>query len=404
MNFVSAHIASRYSRSNHGSSFISLINKISVAGIALGLMALIVVVSIMNGFEHQLKQRVLGVVPHIVVPNSAALENPSNSTISFSESPYIKTFMPYESVDAIVQSSNAIRGVQLQGVEPDIMQRYSVFADNMLFGSLNIEAGSFDVLIGRALATQMDINPNDTLRILLAGKTIYSPFGRIPSQRLVRVAGFFDLKSQADSSAILMHWKDVKKLKREKATSATHLRLFLHDAFDYQKVQQWLSDQDIESTSWRDQQGTLFDAVKMEKNMMFIMLMLIISVAAFNIVSSLVMVVTEKQSDIAILQTQGMNPHSIMSIFLYNGLLNGLRGTLFGSILGLVLLFSINPALELVGINLGLALDGRSVPFVFRPDQIASVIGLSLFLCLLASAYPSYRAMKVQPAQILHNS
>jgi lipoprotein-releasing system permease protein len=396
VNLVPLSIALRYSRSKKSNSFVAFINAFSVAGIALGLMALITVVSVMNGFEAQLKQRVLGVVPHLIVYGSDGVKTSDHSQI--------KAVMPFEEVDAVVQSKNAIRGLQVQGIEPSIMEEHSVFANNMLFGSLNLEPGSFDVIVGRSLAVQLDINPGDRLRLLVAGKAIYTPFGRVPSQRLVRVAGFFDLGSQADDTAVLMHWKDVQKLKRVRSDEPSSMRLFLHDAFRYADVQDWLETKDIDSESWRHLQGTLFDAVKMEKNLMFTMLLLIISVAAFNIISALVMVVTEKQADVAILQTQGMNPRAIMGIFLFNGALNGVKGAGYGLVLGTIVIWGINPLLNALGLNLALAADGRAVPIVIDIPQIASVIGLSILLCVLASLYPSYRAMRIQPAQVLHNS
>ncbi|MBO1254922.1 lipoprotein-releasing ABC transporter permease subunit [Alteromonas sp. 5E99-2] len=395
-NWISPYIALRYSRAKQTTSFVSFINRMSVAGIALGLMALITVVSIMNGFEAQLKQRVLGVVPHLVVSSDTDLDIQSHDKV--------EAVMPFEEVDAVIQSRSALRGIQIQGIEPNVMAQYSVFNDNLLFGSLDLKPGSFEVIIGRSLAVQMDINPGDEVRVIIAGKSIYTPFGRVPSRRLVKVVGFFDLSSQADDTAILMHWKDVKKLKRKSGDSASSLRLFLYDAFQYDVVADWLNDNNLESSSWRGRQGTLFDAVKMEKNLMFIMLLLIIAVAAFNIISSLVMVVTEKQPDIAILQTQGMQGSSIMGIFVFNGIFNGIKGTFFGAVLGFALVYTLNPILKAVGVSLALSIDGNVVPFVVDGIQIASVIGFSILLCLLASLYPAYRAMKVKPANVLHNS
>lgn len=394
--WVSAYIALRYSRAKQSISFIAFINRVSVVGITLGLMALITVVSIMNGFEAQLKQRVLGVVPHLVIPS------PNNSDLLVNK--YVEVAMPYEETEAIVQSASSLRALEIQGVDPEIMIKHSVYSENMMFGSLNLKPGSFDVIIGRALATRMNINVGDSLRVTLAGKTIYTPFGRIPSRKLVKVTGLFDLSSQADDSVMLMHWQDLKRLQREKTDQASLTRLFLFDAFKYREVQAWLSQKGVDSQSWRTKQGTLFDAVKMEKNLMFTMLLLIIAVAAFNMVSSLVMVVNEKQADIAILQTQGMTPKSILAIFLINGGLNGIKGALFGAILGFALIYSLNPLLEFLGFSLALSFDGKSVPFVINIVQIIYVVTVAILMCIVASLYPAYRAMKVKPAVVLHNS
>ncbi len=391
-----SYIAFRYSKAKQSTSFIAFINRVSVVGITLGLMALITVVSIMNGFESQLKQRVLGVVPHVVLP-SMGTEVPLIHR-------HIQVAMNYEETEAIVQSTSSLKALDIQGVDPDVMQAHSVFSENMLFGTLELAPGSFNVVIGRALAAQMRIEVGDSLRVTLAGKTLYTPFGRIPSRKLVRVVGIFDLSSQADDSVILMHWQDLKRLQRQKTDQASLTRLFLFDAFKYQEVQDWLKQKGLESYSWRSKQGTLFDAVKMEKNLMFTMLLLIIAVAAFNMVSSLVMVVTEKQSDIAILQTQGMTPKSILAIFLINGGLNGIKGALFGTVLGFALIYSLNPLLDLMGFSLALSFDGKSVPFVIDFTQIMVVIAAAILMCIAASLYPAYRAMNIKPAVVLHNS
>jgi len=392
----SLFIALRYAKSRQRNSFVAFINGFSVAGITLGLMALITVVSIMNGFEAQLKQRVLGVVPHIVTTsavNESALMQRDN----------VAGVMPFEEVEAIVQSSSELRGVMLQGVSVQDMQAHSIVTQNMFMGEFALPEGEFNVVIGRSLASQLGISLGDPLRVLIAGKTVYTPFGRVPSQRLVTVGGIFDLGSQVDDTVVFMQWRDVQKLKRSPSENSSQWRVFLRDAFQFEPVQAWLAAKDYPTFSWRERQGTLFDAVKMEKNLMFIMLLLIIAVAAFNIVSALVMVVSEKQADIAILQTQGMQPSGVMSIFLINGLLNGVKGAVLGCGFGALCIIGINPLLSALNVPLVLSVDGNAVPIVVDYGQIVTVVALSLALCLVASFYPAYRAMKMQPAQTLHN-
>lgn len=400
---LSAFIAYRYARSGKHNSFVSFINRFSVAGIALGLMSLIVVVSVMNGFEAQLKQRILSIVPHIVVSNDG---NTVSEEVRLLKG--VIDTMPFLEAEALTQSRKALRGVQIQGVIPADMSKNTLVANSMRFGRFDsLSPGDFNVVIGNALATQLNIRIGDKVRIMTAGASVYTPFGRMPSQRLFTITGLFDVGSQLDSSVVYMHLDDARRLLRKPQDFATSERLFLEDAFEYQTTVDLLRRQaafeNLEVNTWRERQGPLFDAVKMEKNMMFLMLLLVIAVAAFNIVSALVMVVSEKQGDIAVLQTQGMSGSVIMWIFVLNGLFNGIKGTGIGLILGVVLALSLNGILTALGVNLGLSADGAGLPVVMNPAQIASVTLLSLLLCVCASVYPARKAMKIKPATALQN-
>ncbi|MBU2978960.1 lipoprotein-releasing ABC transporter permease subunit [Alteromonas sp. C1M14] len=393
---VSAFLAYRYSTASKQNSFVAFINLFSVAGIALGLMALIIVLSVMNGFEGQLKQRVLGILPHVVVH-----EAPQN--VDVTAQPNVTKVMPFLESEGVIQARTGLRGVQIQGVEPEAMANSVVDKHTLVGGFKELSAGSFRIMIGRALSVQLDIRPGDQLRLLVAGASVYTPFGRMPSQRLVEVAGLFNVGSQLDDKVIFMHVDDLKRLLRRSANSPTYTRLFLDDAFNYKGVVDSLNEQGLTTDNWRARQGPLFDAVKMEKNMMFMMLLLIIAVAAFNIVSALVMVVTEKQGDIAILQTQGMDEYKIMSVFLLNGVFNGIKGAAIGLVLGVLVVTQLNTVLDVLNIHLALAVDGQGVPVDLQWHQVLIVTLFSLGLCLLASVYPARRAMKVQPADALQN-
>lgn len=394
---VPAFIALRYATAGKQNSFVSFINKFSVAGIALGLTALIIVLSVMNGFESQLKQRVLGIVPQVVA--FAPLDETAVQAL-----PGVRASMPFRETEGVIQSRQGLRGVQIHGVDAKTMSEQSIVSDNLLTGRFaDLQPKSFHVVIGRALATQLDVRPGDRLRVMLAGASIYTPFGRMPSQRLVTVSGIYDLGSQMDSKVVYMSLSDLTRLMRLKPDTPASTRLFLNDAFAYQTVVESLKNQDIDSDNWRSRQGPLFDAVKMEKNMMFLMLLLIIAVAAFNIVSALVMVVSEKQGDIAILQTQGMTGRRMMSVFMLNGLFNGVKGALIGLVAGVLIVINLNSLLSLMGIQLALSADGAGVPVVLQWSQVAMVTAFSLILCVLASVYPATRAMRVNPATALQN-
>ena len=399
---LSAFIAYRYARSRPAnssgtSSFVSFINRFSVAGIALGLMALIIVLSVMNGFEGQLKKRILGIVPHIEI--MASVDNEYLKTL-----PNVVSAMPFREAEAVVQSRSQLRGVQLHGIEPDSMIAHTDVAKAMQQGDFSfLDAGSFNVIIGRALAVHLDVNVGDRLRVMVTGASVYTPFGRMPSQRLVNVVGVFDMGSQMDDKVIYMHLNDLNRLLRDVSGDKVSTRLFLTDPFLYQQTLQHIEQDNFPAHTWRERQGPLFDAVKMEKNMMFLMLLLIIAVAAFNLVSSLVMVVSQKQGDIAVLQTQGMSPSAIMSIFVLNGLFNGLKGAIIGVIAGVVITLELNTILEVFNLPVVISANEPGLPIKMDALQITSVTLFSLLLCVLASIYPARRAMKVQPSQVLQN-
>jgi len=429
---LSAFIAYRYAKSNKSSqtSFVSFINRFSVAGIALGLMALIIVVSVMNGLEGQLKQRILGIVPHIEITktptlmaetNDAAqnlsktpMENSENSPsfslseISMTPIDGVVASMAYREAEAVVQSRSDLRGVQVHGVQPDIMIEHTLVANHMEQGRFaDLTQGSFTAIIGRSLAIKLEARVGDKLRVMVAGASVYTPFGRMPSQRLVTVVGVFDMGSQMDDKVMYMNLEDVNRLMRDPKGNEQSLRLFLNDAFNYLGVVNSLTNTVGVSANyiktWRERQGPLFDAVKMEKNMMTLMLLLIIAVAAFNIVSALVMVVTEKQGDIAVLQTQGMLPSTVMWIFVLNGLFNGIKGAGFGLVLGVIITLQLNNVLHLIGSPLALAADGSGLPIEMDVVQIIGITFLSLALCVIASVYPARKAMKIAPSQALQN-
>ncbi|WP_018981397.1 lipoprotein-releasing ABC transporter permease subunit [Salinimonas chungwhensis] len=395
---ISAFIAWRYSTASKQNSFVSFINRFSVAGIALGLMALIVVVSVMNGFEAQLKSRILGLVPHIVVAHD---EGVSQQTLARLNN--VKKVTPFLEAQGVLQSRNGLRGIQIQGVVAADMQQ-SILADNMQLGQIDtLTQGSFRVVISKALGRQLQIGVGDKVRLLMAGASVYTPFGRLPSQRLVTVAGVHNVGSRLDEKFVFMPVDDLKRMMRKSTQSPADYRLFLNEPFAYQSTVAQLDQAKLSSENWRTRQGPLFDAVKMEGNMMFLMLVLIIAVAAFNIVSALVMVVSEKQGDIAILQTQGLGQYKLMTIFMLNGVFNGVRGAAIGLVLGVVVALTLNDMLEWLGVSLALSADGTAVPVDIRWPQVATYTLLSLGLCFIASLYPAYRAMQTQPATALQN-
>ncbi|MEP7704615.1 lipoprotein-releasing ABC transporter permease subunit [Paraglaciecola sp. 25GB23A] len=396
---LSAFIGLRYAKAAKGSHFIAFINLFSVIGIALGLMALLTVLAVMNGFEAELKLRNLGITPHILVHHS---DKTSVEQRDYTLIPEVSAQAEQIDYEGLVQSPSALQGVMIQGVEPQVMNQHSVIADNLLVGSLNnLVAGQYGVVIGHALARKLNLTIGEKTRLFAAKNSFFGPFGRTYNQRLFTVVGIFNMASALDDKVVLLNIDDAAKLIRSTTPDVSETRLFLNDAFNYLPIVQQLNAEGLKTTDWRTQQGALFDAVKMEKNMMSLMLLLIIAVAAFNIVSALVMVVTEKQGDIAILLTQGMTRAKVMQIFIFNGLYNGVKGTLWGLFGGLLLVFQLNNMIELFNLPIYLGPNGQGLPIQLEWQQVLILVSTSFSLCFMASLYPAYRAVKIEPARAL---
>lgn len=395
---ISAFIAFRYSQSGTKQSFVAFINRFSIIGITLGIASLIVVLSVMNGLEAQLKKRILGILPHAVIVSETKLEIPKSLQHQ------IIAQVSYSEKEVIVQSRTKVKPLFLQGTDTSAAKPFSIIANNVISGQWdNMQSGSFNVGISRILASNLNAEIGHQLRLISTDASIYSPLGRIPSQRLVNVAFIFDVNSEMDDKVMLIHLDDLARLSRKKTAEITHQRLYLQDAFKYSPIVQHFKEQNFHVSNWRDRQGPLFDAVKMEKNMMSLMLLLVIAVAAFNVVSALVMVVSEKKSDIAILQTQGMLPKNIMKIFLFNGIFNGLKGIIAGLILGLAGCWWLNDLLALFGSNLAFGENGQGLPIDIQTTQLMFIAIGSIALCIVASWYPAYKAQAITPANSLRS-
>jgi lipoprotein-releasing system permease protein len=395
---VSHFIAWRYSHAAANRSFVAFINRFSVVGIALGIAALIIVLSVMNGLEGQLKARILGILPHIIIQQTPP--------VSLPESLRAQTLaqVPYVEREVVVQSRTKLKGLILQGVDASLAQPYSIIAQRMVDGRyLDLESGSFNVVISQILANQLNVRVGHKLRVISTELSVYTPLGRMPSQRLVTVAGVFSVNSEMDDKVMLMHIDDVARLLRSKTENITDTRLYLDDAFGFEPFASYLDSQNLGYRTWRERQGPLFDAVKMEKNMMVLMLMLVIAVAAFNVISALVMVVAEKRADIAILQTQGLMRLDIMRIFLLNGIFNGLKGALSGVLLGILCSSQLNTILSWFDTGLAFGENGKGLPIDIQWPQIFVIASSSIILCALVSLYPAFKAASIRPADSLRS-
>ncbi|ANW23343.1 transporter [Vibrio coralliilyticus] len=394
---VSTFIGLRYLRGRSGDRFSRFVSYMSTAGITIGVMSLVTVLSVMNGFEAQLKGRILGVLPQAIV-SEADSKTPYTAIPDFAKQ--LSTAAHPEPIvqsEAVIQSSDNLSAGLLIGIKPS---DHDPIESHLIAGRLSsLQAGKYQVFIGHTLARAMDVSLGDKVRLMVTSASQFTPLGRIPSQRIFTVAGIYNTGSDVDGQLMLTHIDDAARLLRFKKDTITGWRLFFDDPFVVGELSKQPLPEGWQWQDWRDQRGELFQAVRMEKNMMGLMLGLIVGVAAFNIISALIMVVMEKQSEVAILKTQGMTDRQVLAIFMVQGASSGVIGALFGGTLGVLLASNINALLESAGIALFAV--GGELPIVINPTQISIVVALAIALSLLATLFPSYRASSVKPAEAL---
>lgn len=401
---ISMFIGYRYSRSSRRKGFVSFITFFSIIGIVLGVASLITVVSVMDGLEGEQKRRVLGLVPHIVISNDGKpLSDWQLIRQKILTLPAVEQVTPFQESEALIQSKSALQGVLVHAIIPEFEQ-HNIINTAMELGALErLETDKFGLVLGQALAQKLQVRMGDKLRLTLPNKTRFTPMGRVPMHRTFTIVGLFNVGSQVDDAMVYIHARDGAKLHRMRGDGVTELRLYLKDAFNADQVIAQLTPQlsSLHITSWKQSQGALFAAVSMEKSMMWLMLSLIVAVAAFNIVSALVMVVIDKQGEISILQTLGIDRSGIVKIFVTQGLINGIWGVILGVSLGVVLTLNLNGIFTSLGVSLLGA--GQQLPIFLDIGNIATIVISALSMTFLATLYPAYRAAQTQPAEVLRN-
>ncbi|PRY99056.1 lipoprotein-releasing system permease protein [Jezberella montanilacus] len=396
--------------------FVSFVAATSMVGIALGVAALIVVLSVMNGFQKEVRDRMLSVLPHVELylpgmdPEQVLQQTP-DLMLRAKQSPEVLGEAPFVAAQAMVMRGQSLRGVQVRGIEPTAEAAVSDVGRQMVVGKLtDLKAGGFGVVIGAELADALSLKQGDTL-MMLAPQGSISPAGFAPRMRQFAVVGIFRSGHyEYDSSLVFTHVEDTAKMFRDSGTAGVRLKVKdMYRAPDVALALASLMPRNVLVADWSRNNKTWFDAVQTEKRMMFLILALIVAVAAFNLLSSLVMAVKDKQSDIAILRSFGSTPGEIAKIFLVQGALIGVIGTLLGVGLGCLIAFNIDviiPALERMA---GVQFLPREVYFISRlPSDpritdIATIGITSLVMSLLATLYPSWRASRLQPAQVLRH-
>ncbi len=401
----------RYTRAKRRNHFISFISLISMAGIALGVMALIVVLSVMNGFQQELRTRILAVVSHVQLTGPGnRLEDWRRVADAARAHPRVREAAPYVNAQGMLTFGQGVRGAIVRGVLPDAEDRVADIGRHMRQGSLGaLASGEFNIVLGGELARAIGAFPGDKVA-LIAPQGRVTPAGVIPRLKQFTVVGTFDIGMyEYDSSLALVHLEDAQKL-YQLGDATSGVRLKLDDLFAARTVAVELSAQlapGVFASDWTRSHANFFRAVEIEKRVMFIILTLIVAVAAFNIVSTLVMLVTDKQADIAILRTLGAAPASVMQIFVVQGAMIGVIGTLLGVVGGVLLGWNVDTVVPAIENALGFKFLAKDVYYISDlPSDVqlrdVAIIGVvSLVMSFVATLYPSWRASRVNPAEAL---
>jgi lipoprotein-releasing system permease protein len=419
---LEAFIGLRYVRAKRRNHFISFISLISMLGIALGVTTLITVISVMNGFEKELRARILGAIAHATIqPANGSLADWRSVIAQAEKHPEVNGAAPYIEEGVWLQG-NASSGAYIRGVVPEYESRVSEIDDKMQHGRLaDLLPGEYGIVLGYGLARRLQVGPGDRVTVI-APRLKATPVGASPMMRRFTVVGAFEFgEYENDSALALIHMEDAARLLRMPVGDAGGVRLHLEDMYRAWAVARELSTDLMKRDSgrgeaapayyvvrdWTQERGNLFQAVKTEKTVMWVILSLIIAVAAFNIISMLVMVVTDKQSDIAILKTMGARDGTVMRIFVIQGSVIGVIGTVLGVVGGILLALNISAVVPFLESLFGFSLFPADIYYITElPSdlQSADVVKfalMSLTMSLLSTLYPSWRAARTHPAEAL---
>ena len=402
-------IGLRYTSAKRRNHFISFISLTSMVGLIIGVALLITVLSVMNGFDRELQQRILGMVPHAVIKPYSDMQDWRLLESSVTAHEKVLAAAPFINAQGMLTRNGAVHGVQLNGILPSEEQDVSIISKHMVRGTLDdLKSGEFGMIIGDILSRQLRVDIGDKVTVVLPEASL-TPAGVFPRLKRFTVKGIFSVGADLDSTLTMIHMDDAAKILRIK-DSVHGLRLKMHDLFDAPSVARQIAmnlDEGYYSVDWTRTHGNLFQAIRMEKTMIGLLLMVIVAVAAFNIISTLVMVVTDKKADIAILRTMGASPKAIMGIFVVQGAYIGIVGTIVGTMAGVLLALNVSEIITAVESLLKIQFLDADVYFISDlPSQllvndVVVISGSALVMSLLATIYPAWRASKVQPAEAL---
>ncbi len=407
---LAGFIGWRYTRSRRRDQFVSFIALISVFGMILGVAALVVVMSVMNGFEAELRGRILALVPHgFITASHGDLQNWQSVVNSVEHSAGVVAAAPYVGGNAMLAKRGPVRGVQLWGIDSARERRVSTVESHIVDGDFSqLDATPFGIVLGDILARNLGVLVGDSVDVILPKVTV-TPMGVFPRQKRFTVVAMFRSGSQLDSTTAYIGLNDAQRL-YQMGAGVTGLRVAVKDLFKARSVlENWSAKQggQWQVRDWSQTQGSLFQAVKMEKTMVGLLLFIIVAIAAFNIVSILTMMVNDKRADIAVLRTMGALPRTVMAMFVVQGAVIGLFGIVVGAAIGVPLALNAGAIVETLEGLLQTHLFNPQVYFISRipsvvvPADVISICLVAWLLSLIAAIYPAWRAAQIQPAEAL---
>ncbi|MEG0481620.1 MAG: lipoprotein-releasing ABC transporter permease subunit [Acinetobacter sp.] len=404
---ISLYIGLRYTRARRSNHFISFIALVSMIGLTLGVAVLITVLSVMNGFDRELKTRVLGMIPQATVSSTQILTDWPVLAKKIEQHEHVTGVAPFTQLQGMLTAQGQVAGIMVTGIEPQYEKKVSIIQNHMVEGSIDqLKKGEYGIVLGKQMTDALGLSLNDNVTLVLPEATP-SPAGVVPRFKRFKIVGIFSIGAEVDSSLGYIALNDASTLLRL-PDGAQGVRMKLDDIFQAPQVANEIVRElpgTFYASDWTYTHGNLFSAIQMEKAMVSLLLFLIVLVAAFNIVSSLVMVVTDKKSDIAILRTLGASPATITRIFMVQGTVIGVVGTVAGAILGIISALGISNFIGWLNTALGLHLFDayfiNYLPSYLRWQDVVIIVALSLALSFIATIYPALRAAKIQPAEAL---
>jgi len=408
MKNIPLYIGLRYTRAKRRNQFISFISGFSLIGMALGVTALIVVMSVMNGLDREMKQRLLSVVPHGYIDKDPALDNWSALAQQIKQQSKVVGSAPYIASDALVSYEGGVQGIQVEGILPEEENKISVINQHMLVGSLtDLKQGEFGIVMGVLMARQLNLALGDKV-VLTSSDINITPAGVYTRKKSFILVGVFEVGAQVDAEMAIIHLADAQKFFRVPGPQGLHVKVT--NLYDAANVMATLAKQlggEYKVKDWTQTQGSLFQSLKMEKIVTGTLLNILIFIAVFNIVSSLVLMVADKRSDIAVLRTLGLTAKQVMGIFIVQGSAVGFVGTIAGVILGCVMTLLLDPIMKFVETVFGFHFFDpetfyiTTLPSYLMWQDVIIIASIALLLSFLATLYPAFRASKIEPAEAL---
>lgn len=408
---LSIFIGTRYTRAKRRNHFISFISMTSMIGLALGVLAMIVVLSVMNGFQREMSSRILGMVPHAVIAGVKPLDDWKPVAAAAMKNPEVTAAVPFTEMEGMFSYKGSMQPIQISGVDPALEHQVSIVAQHITQGRLeDLKAGEFGVVLGEITARRFRLNVGDKVTLIVPEASATAAGGITPRLQRLTVVGVFKVGAELDGTMALINAADAAQIQHWQPGQVQGVRLALKDLYTAPQVSAAIVaglGADYRADDWTHSQGSLFSAMKMEKTMIGLLLLMIVAVAAFNIIATLIMVVNDKGADIAILRTIGATPGQIMTIFMVQGTVIGVVGTIIGGVLGVIAAINVSEMVGWLERVTGQHIFSSDVYFVNNlPSQLQGgdvvlICSAGFILSFLATLYPAWRAAQIQPAYAL---